>query len=54
MLKNLGIRRASAVIMVIMGVILMVFAPNLWAGVLVFFLGVILELLGAAIERKTK
>jgi uncharacterized membrane protein HdeD (DUF308 family) len=54
MTKNPGLRRASAVIMVVLGVVFMLFAPAIWPGALLFMLGVVLELVGIALERKTK
>jgi hypothetical protein len=54
MLKNPRIRRASAVTMVVLGAILMFFAPEAWPGAPVLILGVVLELVGIALEHKTK
>lgn len=54
MLKNPRIRRASAVIMVVLGAILMFLAPEAWPGALVLILGVVLELAGFALEHKAK
>lgn len=52
MIKNLRARRASAVIMVVLGAILMLIAPEIWAGLLVLILGVVLELVGIALGHK--
>lgn len=54
MLKNTRARRASAVIMVVLGAILMFLAPEAWPGALVLILGVVLELVGIALEHKAK
>lgn len=54
MLRNSRIRRASAVIMVVLGAILMFLAPEAWPGALVLILGVVLELAGIALEHKAK
>ncbi|MBI5430878.1 MAG: hypothetical protein HY938_10550 [Nitrosomonadales bacterium] len=52
MIRNRRTRRASAVIMMALGAILMFFAPGVWEGALLFTLGVGVELLGIALERK--
>ena len=54
MIRNSRIRRASAVIMVMLGAILMFLAPAAWPGALVLFLGIVLELAGIALEHKAK
>jgi len=54
MTKNPGIRRASAVIMAVLGAILMLLAPEVWPGALLLILGVVLELVGIALEHKAK
>ena len=54
MMKNPRARRASAVIMVVLGAILMFLAPEAWPGALVLILGVVLELVGIALEHKNK
>ena len=54
MLRNSRIRRASAVIMVVLGAILMFLAPEAWPGALALILGVALELAGIALEHKAK
>jgi len=45
-------RRASAVILVVLGAILMFLAPEAWPGALALILGVALELIGIALEHK--
>lgn len=54
MIKNTRIRRASAVIMVVLGAALMLLAPEAWPGALLLILGVALELFGIALEHKAK
>lgn len=54
MIKNPRTRRASAVIMVALGAILMLLAPEVWPGMLLFVLGIALELVGIALEHKAK
>lgn len=54
MIRNPRIRRASAVIMVVLGAILMLLAPEVWQGALLLALGVVLELLGIALEHKAR
>jgi hypothetical protein len=53
MIKNQRIRRVSAVVMVVLGATLMLLAPEkVWQGVLLLVLGVVLELVGIALEHK--
>jgi len=40
--------------MVLLGIILMIFAPEIWLGALLFVLGVALELVGITLEHKPK
>lgn len=54
MIKNPRTRRAVAVSMMILGAILMFLAPKVWWGVLLLALGAALELVGIALERKSK
>lgn len=54
MLNNLRTRRITAAIMVALGAILMLVAPEIWAGLLLLILGVVLELAGFALGRKAK
>lgn len=53
MSKKFGMRRASAVTMVVVGIALMLLAPEIWPGALLFGLGVALELVGIALEHKS-
>ena len=54
MLKNPRTRRAIAVIMMLLGAILMLLAPEVWQGALLFAFGVALELIGIALEHRAK
>jgi hypothetical protein len=54
MIKNQRIRRAIAVAMVVLGAALMLLAPEAWPGALLLVVGVVLELLGIALEHKAK
>lgn len=54
MIKNQRTRRISAVILVVLGAILMLLAPQAWPGALILGLGIALELAGIALEHKTK
>jgi hypothetical protein len=54
MIKYPRIRRATAVSMMILGAILMFLAPKVWWGVLLFVLGAAVELIGIALERRSK
>jgi hypothetical protein len=47
-------RRAIAMIMVVLGAILMFLAPEEWPGELILILGVALELVGIALEHRSK
>lgn len=49
MVKNIRTRRASAAIMVALGAMLMLMAPEIWAGLILLVLGVVLELAGIAL-----
>jgi type IV secretory pathway VirB2 component (pilin) len=46
-------RRVIAVILVVLGAILMFLAPEAWPGALVLILGVVLELVGIALEHSS-
>jgi hypothetical protein len=54
MIKNPHTRRASAVIMVVVGAALMILTPETWPGALLLILGIALELLGIGLEHKAK
>jgi len=52
MLRKRRSRRVLAVFLVVLGGVLMVLAPEIWAGLVVLVLGVVIELAGIALERK--
>jgi hypothetical protein len=52
MLSKRRSRRALAILLVVLGGVLMVLAPEMWAGLAVLGLGVVIELAGIALERK--
>lgn len=54
MIKNLHPRRASAAIIVALGAILMLIAPEILAGLLLLIFGIVLELAGIALAHKAK
>lgn len=45
-------RRVLAMFLVVLGGVLMILAPEIWAGLAVLALGVVVELAGIALERK--
>lgn len=54
MIKHPRIRRASAVVLILAGAVLMLLAQEIWPGVLLFVSGVILEMVGITLDRRTK
>jgi hypothetical protein len=52
MLRKQRSRRVLAVFLVVLGGVLMYLAPEMWAGLGVLALGVVIELAGIALERK--
>lgn len=54
MIRNPRIRRAGAIIMVVLGAALMLLAPEVWQGALLLALGVALELVGISLEHKAE
>jgi len=52
MLSKRRSRRAVAIILVVLGGVLMLLAPEIWAGLAVLALGVLIELAGIALEHK--
>jgi len=52
MLRKRRSRRVLATILVVLGGVLMLLAPEIWAGLIVLALGVVIELAGIALERK--
>lgn len=53
MLKKQRSRRVLAIFLVVLGGVLMYLAPEVWGGVAVLALGIGVELVGIALERKT-
>lgn len=51
MIKNTRVRRTGALILVALGALLMFLAPEVWQGALLLGLGVLIELVGIALER---
>ncbi|MGE5722276.1 MAG: hypothetical protein ACM3YM_07420 [Sphingomonadales bacterium] len=45
-------RRVLAIFLVVLGGVLLFLAPEIWAGLVVLALGVLIELAGIALERK--
>jgi hypothetical protein len=52
MLRKQRTRRGLAIGLVILGGALMALAPEIWAGLVVLALGVVVELAGIALEHK--
>lgn len=52
MLRNRRARRVLALFLVVLGGVLMYLAPEVWGGLAVLVLGVVVELTGIALERK--
>lgn len=52
MLRKRGLRRVLAMFLVVLGGVLMYLAPGDPAGLVLLALGVVVELLGIALERK--
>ena len=53
MLRNRRSRRVLALFLVVLGGVLMYLAPEVWGGLVVLALGVVVELAGISLERKT-
>lgn len=53
MTKSSGKRRVSAIVLVVLGAVVMLLAPQVWPGALLLALGIVLELVGIALERKS-
>lgn len=53
MLSKRRPRRVLAIFLVVLGGVLMLLAPEIWAGLAVLALGVVIELAGIALEHKT-
>lgn len=53
MIRNRKLRRGLAGVLVVAGALLMLLSPSVSLGLMAFGLGVVLELAGLAIERRT-
>ena len=53
MLRYRRSRRALALFLVVLGGAMMLLAPEVWGGLAVLALGVVIELVGIALERRT-
>jgi len=51
MLNKRRPRRILAGVLIVLGGVLMYLAPEIWAGLAVLALGVVIELIGIALER---
>lgn len=52
MIRHKRNRRIGAAFLIVLGAILMLLAPQAWPGALVLGLGVVVELIGIALEHK--
>lgn len=52
MLRKRRSRRVVAGILIVLGGMLMALAPEIWAGLALLVLGVVVELVGIALERE--
>jgi hypothetical protein len=52
MLRKRRTRRVLAIFLVVLGGVLMYLAPEMWAGLVVLAVGVVVELAGIALERR--
>jgi len=52
MLSKRRSRRAGAILLVVLGGVLMALAPEIWAGLAVLALGVVIELAGIALDTR--
>jgi hypothetical protein len=52
MLGSRRSRRVLAIFLIVLGGVLIYLAPEIWAGLLVLALGVVIELAGIALEHK--
>jgi uncharacterized membrane protein HdeD (DUF308 family) len=52
MLRNRRWRRVLAIFLIVLGGVLIFLAPEMWAGLVVLALGVVVELAGIALEHK--
>ena len=54
MIRNRRFRRTLSLLLMLLGGLLMLLSPAVGAGVVVFGLGVLLEVVGLALERRDK
>ena len=52
MLNKPGLRRPLALLLVVLGAVAMLLAPDTWAGIGLLALGVLLEAVGIALRRR--
>ncbi len=52
MLRKRRSRRVLAIFLMMLGGVLMYLAPEIWAGLVVLAVGVVVELAGIALERR--
>lgn len=52
MLRKRRSRRVVAGVLIVVGAVLMFLAPEIWAGLALLVLGVVVELVGIALERE--
>jgi len=53
MIRNRAVRRSVAASLMIGGGLLMLLAPSVWVGVGPFLIGIALEVIGIAVERRS-
>jgi len=51
-MTKLHIRRAVAMLLIVLGAMMILLAPTTWAGVLLLVLGVSVELIGIVLKRR--
>ncbi len=54
MLKNPRTRRSLAIGLIVVGGLLILLAPEVWAGVVMLALGVVIEVIGIALEHRNQ
>jgi Zn-dependent membrane protease YugP len=52
MIRNRRVRRSAAGALIAVGILLMMLAPSVGAGLVLFALGIVLELVGLALEHR--
>jgi hypothetical protein len=51
MIRNRPVRRTVAAVLIVLGGLLMLLAPPVWAGAIPLAMGIVLELIGITIEH---